>query len=584
MIWVSLQACGVVFPFAISTSICRNSLTACSGLYRTVDTTGLPPQVNSLSFHLVQKLPVRSVTIDLRLSALVKRSRVISFICVGSHDRSSKEVPVIISCVRGCALVALVSFFAATASFAQTESSSPGAQTRSAPNVIIPSQQLSSSQSQNPFSGSVPIGKVTTDMLPLSLQGAIDRGLKQNLGLLLTGEGIRAARGQRWEELSELLPNVTAATSANVEQLAIKAQNGFRFPIPGIPAVIGPFGYFDTRARLTQTVFNWKFIEQVRSDAEQVHAADRSYADARELVVLVVGSAYLQTIADAARVDTAAAQQETAQALFQQASDELRAGTIAAIDALRAQVELQTRQQQLIVARNALAKQKLVLARIIGLPLGQQFLLTDKPAFAPLTQTSLDEALRRAYASRADYQSAFAQLRAAELARKAATAGYYPTVSVSADYGLIGITPESTHGTVDASATLRFPIFEGGKVHGDVLRAEAALRQSRQQLENLRGQIDQEVRDAFLDLQAASDQVAVARSSVDLSNQTLQQARDRFAAGVTDNIEVVQAQESVASANESLISSLYSYNLAKIQLARAIGFAEAGVQEDLKGK
>jgi outer membrane protein TolC len=491
---------------------------------------------------------------------------------------------VIISCVRGCALVALVSFFAATASFAQTESSSPGAQTRSAPNVTIPSQQLASSQSQNPFSGSVPMGKATTDMLPLSLQGAIDRGLKQNLGLLLTGEGIRAARGQRWEELSELLPNVTTATSANVEQLAIKAQNGFRFPIPGIPAVVGPFGYFDTRARLTQTVFNWKFIEQVRSDAEQVHAADRSYADARELVVLVVGSAYLQTIADAARVDTAAAQRETAQALFQQASDELRAGTIAAIDALRAQVELQTRVQQLIVARNALAKQKLVLARIIGLPLGQEFLLTDKPAFAPLTQTSLDEALRRAYASRPDYQSAFAQLRAAELARKAATAGSYPTVSVSADYGLIGITPESTHGTVDASATLRFPIFEGGKVHGDVLRAEAALRQSRQQLENLRGQIDQEVRDAFLDLQAASDQVAVARSSVDLSNQTLQQARDRFAAGVTDNIEVVQAQESVASANESLISSLYSYNLAKIQLARSIGFAEAGVQEYLKGK
>jgi outer membrane protein TolC len=480
-----------------------------------------------------------------------------------------------------CVLVALVFFFTVGTSFGQTTSTSPAVQGRTTEYVITLSRGTASLQPQNLFSGSVPVGKATSDVVPLSLKDAIGRGLKQNLGLLLTGEEIRSARGQRWKNLSELLPNLTTATSFNAEQLNHRAQ-GLKFP--GIPKIVGPFGFFDTRARLAQSVFNWKSIEQARSAAQQVRAAEHSYKDARELVVFAVGSAYLQTIADAARVETALAQRDTAQALYQQAVDQQKAGTTAAIDVLRAKVEVQTREQQLISARNDLAKQRLVLARVIGLPPGQEFTLTDKAKYEPLAKISLDEALRRAYGSRADYQSALAQVRAAQLARKAAVAEYYPSLSVSASYGDIGVNPAASHGTVDASVTLNVPVFQGGKVHGDVLQAEATLRQSQQQLENLRGQIDQDVRNAFLDLQSAADQVEVARSSVDLANQTLQQARDRFAAGVTDNIEVVQAQGSVTSANESLISSLYTYNLAKIELTRAVGYAEAGIEEYLKGK
>jgi outer membrane protein TolC len=289
----------------------------------------------------------------------------------------------------------------------------------------------------------------------------------------------------------------------------------------------------------------------------------------------------LRTLAESARVDTSTAQRDTAQALYQQAADQLQAGTTAAIDALRAKVELQTREQQLISARNDLAKQKIALGRVIGLPTGQELALTDNPIYEPQPKIGLEEALIRAYASRADYQSALAQVRAATLARKAAVAGYYPSVSTAVNYGNIGVNPGNSHGTLDATAALNMPIFQGGKVHGDVLQAEAALRQSRELLENLRAQIDQDVRNALLDLQSAADQVEVARSSVDLANQTLLQARDRFSAGVTDNIEVVQAQQSVASANESLISSLYAYNVSKIELGRAIGNAEAGVQEYL---
>ena len=479
--------------------------------------------------------------------------------------------------------LALVLFLGPAASWAQTASPSGVTQY-----VITQSQGTAVLQPQSPFSGSVPAGTATQSVLPLSLKDAIDRGLKQNLGLLLTSEGIPSARGEYWKDLSQLLPNLTTSTSFSDQQINLRTVgfNVAAFSALGIHInpIAGPFGVFDTRAYVTQSIFNWQAIQQTRSGAQQVKAAQYSYKDARELVVFAVASAYLQTIADSARVDTAAAQRDTAQALYQQAADQLKAGTTAAIDTLRARVELQAREQQLISARNDLAKQKIALGRVIGLPAGQEFTLADSAAYEAQPKISIDEALPRAYASRADYQSALAQVRAASLARKAAVAGYYPSVSTAVNYGDIGLNPGNSHGTLDATAALNVPIFQGGRVHGEVLEAEAALRQSEERLGNLRAQIDQDVRNALLDLQSASDLVEVARSSVDLANQTLQQARDRFAAGVADNIEVVQAQESVASANDSLISSLYAYNVSKVELARATGHAEGGVQEYLKGK
>lgn len=485
-----------------------------------------------------------------------------------------------------CLAVASVLSLGSIQSWAQTTSS--GGTGRSTPYVVNLSQGTASVQQQNPYSGSVPAGKATPDVLPLSLKEAIDRGLKQNLGLLLAGEGIPSARGQWWKDLSELLPNVTTSTSFTARQINLRTTGlniqGLQALGVKITPVVGPFGIFDARAFVTQSIFNWQAIQQTRSSAQQIKAAQFSFKDARELVVFAVASAYLLTIADAARVDTSTAQRDTAQALYQQAADQLQAGTTAAIDTLRAKVELQTREQQLIAARNDFAKQKIALGRAIGLPTGQEFTLADNPTYDPQPTISLEDALRRAYASRADYQSALAQVRAATLARKAAVARYYPSVSTAVNYGDIGTNPGNSHGTLDATAALNIPIFQGGRVHGEVLQAEAALRQSEEMLGNLRAQIDQDVRNALLDLQSAAELVEVARSSVDLAGQTLQQARDRFAAGVADNIEVVQAQQSVASANESLISSLYSYNVSRVSLARAVGHAEDGVQEYLKGK
>jgi outer membrane protein TolC len=301
-------------------------------------------------------------------------------------------------------------------------------------------------------------------------------------------------------------------------------------------------------------------------------------------VVLATGNEYLLTISAGARVDAAQAQVETAQALYNKARDQQAAGVSPAIDVLRSQVELQARQQQLILARNDYAKQKLTLARTIGLPRGQEFNLTDQEPYQPLTPMSLDQALQRAYSTRSDYQAAAQRVLAAEQFRRAATAEHYPTLDLAGNYGVAGVNIGSSHGVFLAGATLNIPVFAGNRAHADALQAEATLRQERQQLANLRAQIDYDVRTALLDLATAADQVQVARSSLDLANQTLVQARDRFTAGVTDNLEVIQAQDALASANENYIISLYQHNVAKVSLARAIGFAEQGVRQYLESK
>ena len=436
---------------------------------------------------------------------------------------------------------------------------------------------------QSPYAGSVPEAAPTPGVLSLTLQDAIQRGLQRNLGLLLSSDATIRARSERWKELSELLPNVSGGVSESVQQINLQALGLRSSPALPVPKVVGPFNYFAVNGYWTQTVFNLKAIGKERAATQGLRAAQYSYKDARDLVVLAAGNAYLRTLSSAARVDTAQAQVTTADTLYQKTADQQKAGVSPAIDTLRARVELQTRQQQLIVARNDLAKDKLGLARVIGLATGQQFELADSVPYAPLAGLGLEESLKQAYASRGDYLAAQSQVRAAELSHKAATAAYLPSLSISSQVGDLGITPSNSHGTFAVTGTLSFPIFQG-KLHADSLEADAALRQSQQQLDDLRGRIDYEVRTAFLDLAASADQVEVARSSVDLAEQTLVQARDRFAAGVTDNLEVVQAQESLANAHEQYISSLYAHNLAKVAIARALGFAEEGVKQYLKGK
>lgn len=435
----------------------------------------------------------------------------------------------------------------------------------------------------NPYAGSVPT-KVVPGVIPLSLQQAIDLALKQNLGLLLSRADTRAARGQRWEELSALLPHVTASPYIEASKINLSEVGLTKFDGIALPAAVGPFSYFDARAAVTQTLFNWKSINASRAASASVKSADYTLKDAHDLVILAVGNVYFQAIADEARVSTQQAQVEAAQAVYNQATDQVNAGTAADIDAMRSKVEFQTRQQQLIQAKNDFAIQKIAVARVIGLSPGQEFELTDKSPYQAFEGLTLEEALQRAYASRSDYRAAMSDVRAAELSRKAAVAGYFPDLSFNADYGAGGAHPSNATSVYDVRGTLSIPIFTGGSVHGDVEQAEARLEQSRERLDNLRAQVESDVRTALLNLQSAAEQVTVARSNIDLADQTLAQSRDRFTAGVTDTVEVVQSQESVASAHEQYISSLYKYNFAKISLIRALGLAEAGVKEYFRGK
>lgn len=436
---------------------------------------------------------------------------------------------------------------------------------------------LLSGQSQ--FQGSVPAGPASPTKIALTLRDAIDRGLKANLGLLVSESASDTARGQRLRALSALLPTIDSSLSQHEQQIDLKTI-GFNFKIPGasIPTVVGPFHYTDLRANANWNVFDYSSIRNRRAAQASERAARLSVQDARDVVVQAVGSAYLQIIADASRLSAIQSQVETAQALYQRAEDQRSAGTAAGIDVLRAQVELKQQQQRLLAEQNQLAQHKLALGRVIGFVTEQEFDISETVPFHPLNSITEDEAVKTALAQRPDYQASNAQVRAAEEALSAARAQRYPTGSITADYGDVGTSLGSSHGTFDFVATAKMNIFDGERIRADEVQAQAALKQRRDELADLGGQIAYQVRSAFLDIRTAADQVAVAESNLDLANQTLTQSRDRFAAGVTDNIEVVQAQESVASANDSLIAALYGHNLAKVALARALGGAEQGIQ------
>jgi len=429
------------------------------------------------------------------------------------------------------------------------------------------------------------VGPATAEVLDLTLRDAVDRGLQRNLGLLLGEQRVRAARGARWEALSELLPHVSFRLSemrqkVNLEAFGFTGITGF----PDIPPLVGPFNVFDVRAQVTDTVFAFGSYEKVRAEKARIDAARFSLQDVREAVVLISGSLYLRAVAEESRVDAARAQLETARTLLELAQDRKKAGLVPSLDVLRADVERARREQEAIVAETRLAKARLVLARAIGLPLGQQFRLADRVPYSPAEIRPLEDALKTAYESRSDWKAAAARLRAAEAAKRSAAGERLPALDVWGDYGALGATVGGARATYTLGAALRVSLFDGGKSIGKVLQAEAALEGERALLEDLRARIRYDVESASLDLKAAQQRVVVSERAMDLAKQELTQAQDRFQAGVASNIDVVQAQESVAGATETYIASLYDHNVAKVTMARALGVAEASYKDLLRGE
>lgn len=440
----------------------------------------------------------------------------------------------------------------------------------------------------SPFLGGVPQGTATATPVALTVSDVIFRALDRNLGVLMAEQSTETARGDRWVSLSNLLPDVRGSVTESRRKNNLEA---YGFPISTIgaglgvsfPSVVGPFDLFEARVYVDQTLFDLNAIRDAQAAQHRLNAAKYSYRGARDLVVLVAANLYLQALAADARADAARAQYETSQALHQQAMDLRSSGIVAGIDVVRAEVRLRADQQRATEARNDAQKTRLELARVIGLPPGQPFTLDSNIPDVPVPTMTVQEALDQAYANRADYKAALEQLHAAEAARAAAVAEHLPSVKLEADYGTLGLTPAAALPTFNVTGSLNVPIFEGGKAEGHVARADAELRTRRAQVDDMRAQIDYDVRSAFLDLQSSSEALQAATRGRDLASQELTQARDRFAAGVASNIEVVQAQEAVASATEQFIGAQYAYNIAKAMLARSIGTAEDAVRKYLGG-
>ena len=427
-------------------------------------------------------------------------------------------------------------------------------------------------QTANPFQGSVATGEVSAQPIGLTLDDAIQRGLKTNLGVILSGTQTAAVRGQRLSQLQALLPSVDATAKETVMQSDLPAE-GLR--IPGFATIIGPFGFTDLRASLSWSLVNVTSLHNYLTARHNFAATQLSAEDAREMVVLTVGNAYLLALADETRIGSVEAQVATAKISLDQAVANHQAGTAPLLDELRARVDSQSLDQQLIVARNALEKDKLALARTIGLPLAQSFTLADKAPYAAFNQLDVEVTIRQAHANRKDLAAMMEQAKAAEEQRKAATADRLPTLRFDGDYGDIGVTLAHSHGTGDATGTLSVPVFKEYALRGEAQVAQAQLDTQRAQLSDSNAQVDADVRDALLDIASAQKLVEVARSSVELANEALSEAQQRYANGVSDNLAVSQAEQSVAQANDQYVTSLYRHNVAKLSLARALGAGQS---------
>jgi len=441
-----------------------------------------------------------------------------------------------------------------------------------------PATVNSSIQVNGDFAGSVlgkdlPPGPVT-----LTMADAVKRGLAANLGPIIASNAERASRAARIQALSSLLPTIAANASDTVTQVDLAAY-GFHFNIPAsvgfsIPSVVGPYNYSSLQGTLSQSIYDPVARRNWRASQETEKASQLNAKDARELVVLAVGGSYLETVATAARVDSQRAEVANAAAINRQAEVRKEAGTNARIDVTRSAVELQTEEQRLSTLEAELRKQKIALARLIGLPQDRELILADPLAIQAGSLPDTNAAIQQAFERRADLQALAAGVKAAQIALSAARAERLPSASLNGNYGVIGPNPEQTHGAFAVTGSVNVPIWQGGRVKGDILEAQATLDQRQAELGNERGKVEQDVRTALIELEAASGQVRLAESSRGLANDTLAQARDRFGAGVATTLEVVQAQQQVASADSDYISSLFSYQLAKLSLARATGEAE----------
>jgi len=432
------------------------------------------------------------------------------------------------------------------------------------------------------FPGGVLVEQGTPGAMPLSLDDAIARGEKRNLQMLLAVQNERMVRGQVLTAENSLLPSLTAKGNIEAQEINLAAE-GFKgsslaeFPLPPgfVFAEIVKVNTASAQMSLNQQLFNVPAYYLYRSAQQASKAANFTTLNQEDSVILSVGTQYLLALADASQIANAQALEKADEVAYEQARASHEAGVGTNLDELRARVQLQTQQQALINDENAFAKDKIALNRLIGLPADQEITLTDTAPYGEFAQLPLEDAKKLAYERRKDLLSLQAQLEVAVKARKAVRAERLPVLSFDGYYGVLGEIGSLYHGVFTATGKVSVPIFQEGQLRGENEVADAQMIGLRHQIESLRVTIEQQIRSAMLDVQSSNDLVKVAKSNVDLATQELQDASDRFSAGVDDNLPVVQAQATLAQAQSTLVNTLYQYNQSKLQLARNTGVVES---------
>jgi outer membrane protein TolC len=450
-----------------------------------------------------------------------------------------------------------------------------GAQTQTADLPAAPTPNIAK------FPGGITVDRGTPGALPLSLDDAIARGEKHNLQMLLVLQNERMVRGEVLTVENNLLPSLTAKGSVEAQQIDLAAL-GFK------PSSLAAFGInpatFPTivkvntasaQVSMSQQLFNLEAYYLYRSAQKAAHVANFTTLNQLGGVTLGVGTQYLLALADASMIENAQALEKADEVAYQQAKDSHDAGVGTNLDMLRARVQLQTQQQALINAENVFAKDKIALNRLIGLPADQEIALTDTAPYAEFAELPLADAMKLAFQRRKDLLSLQAQLEVAAQARKAVRSERLPTVAFDGYYGVLGEIGGLYHGVFAATGKVSVPVFQEGQLRGENEVATAQATALRQQIESLRVSIEWQIRSAMLDVQSSNELVKVAKSNVDLATQELQDATDRFKAGVDDNLPVVQAQAVLAQAQSRLVQTLYQYNQSKLTLARNTGVVES---------
>ncbi len=462
--------------------------------------------------------------------------------------------------------------------------------------AIAVAQSNPANSAVNPYAGSIQTVPKTPGIHALSLDDAIRLGIQNNLALNLAKDQQQSAEAEKLQLVNVLLPNLSLHGETGVHQFNLEAlgfhPSAISLFAPLLPKGVSPSAFHlvtkvDTtigQINFSQALFNWGGYDVWRAAVAGQKAAFYNAQSARGLVVLDVGTAYLQAIAARSQVQYAQSLLNTDQTLLDQTHQEHLAGVVANLDELRARVQYQQQQQALIAAQDNLDKAKIALNRAIGLAPDQQIHLTDTEPYAALEPMPIEQARAEAYRDRQDYQMLRQELLVADLERKATAHERYPTLTFSGNYGVTGVTGGVYHDTFAAVGTLSVPLFEEGKLRGDRDAADAQLQQIRSRMADLTVKIDQQLRDSLFDLQTAEATVTVARSNVQLASTALDQTQQRFLAGVTDNLPVAEAESTLAAAQTQYVNSVYQLNVARLGLARNLGIIDTQYQTFLEGR